>query len=861
MAEHCGGLGARASHARRFELRAEAGAVAAGALLVALGGSDPTHDPVLGVGRADASGALGTIEIEDPGSSLRTWVAAVDDAGNLDTVSRSPAGPRPVERNRWIASLGQPPGSPPNPHLASAVRSFRPSRNQIPADVRPLTAAERAATVLDDGATVRVETEARWERIVARSRSVGPSVRVDGAMAYDPFRDQLMLFGGFDSSRGVRHGDTWTGDGLEWRQWAGGGAIPSRRNGAAMAPDRNGRMVMFGGFDGVSSLGDTWLFDGTEWTQTATAGVRPAPRFHHAMAYLGGVTYLVGGGRDELWAWDGARWSGPMPAPPSLGRVSGCLIADPSRGRLVLFGAGQLHEWTPSTGWAPIPNSLLISDNGLLIHDRERDRLVYVGGRTFGGRIPTMLTFDGTAWVAGPTTLGAREFTHGAYLPQLDRVLVFGGLAGPGSGAAADDVWLWDGERWLDATPTSEWPGPRRGLGLAYDPVAREVVMFGGETLFGTVQPIREVWTWNGYRWRQRSPTVWPRGLVDMAMASGIGTRGPMVFGGSDNGVPTDELFEWRGDIGDFVQIPRSNPWPGARAQAAMATLETRSQWIVFGGLASDGVSWRWSGTAWTASTGGPIPDNRSSHSLVGFGSFVYLEGGHDGGGRATRSRWAYGTTGTWRAVAPLPTHIAGHASVVDVERLRVLHVGDLALHGNPEFGDWTPILGAPGLVPRSGGAGVLDVVNDEVVISGGTANEDIWLQRGIDGRRPAFEFSFDLSTARDSSVALVDLQLRARVDGVGPGTDALLCGGGRGWSEPVWLGFDTHELLANCLQTSGSPGFALSHLGAQSASRLLDSDAVMRAYLSEPGHATHHRASIRLDSVELTLEFDGAHR
>ena len=61
------------------------------------------------------------------------------------------------------------------------------------------------------------------------------------------------------------------------------------------------------------------MWDGEGWRQAAAAG--PTPRSGHAMAYDAGRRRVVlyGGGsfdgrtvtrHEDLWEWDGARWTG-----------------------------------------------------------------------------------------------------------------------------------------------------------------------------------------------------------------------------------------------------------------------------------------------------------------------------------------------------------------------------------------------------------------------------------------------------------------------------------------------------------------------------------------------------------------------
>ena len=88
-----------------------------------------------------------------------------------------------------------------------------------------------------------------------------------------------------------------------------------------MAFDANrNRIVLFGGFDGLTQLQDTWEWDGTAWLQRTPADLPPARQdaaFAHDSAR--GRTVLFSGlggscnGLDDLWEWDGTDWH-PGPA-------------------------------------------------------------------------------------------------------------------------------------------------------------------------------------------------------------------------------------------------------------------------------------------------------------------------------------------------------------------------------------------------------------------------------------------------------------------------------------------------------------------------------------------------------------------
>ncbi len=237
-----------------------------------------------------------------------------------------------------------------------------------------------------------------WESF-AMSGAAPPML--DGAaVALDPVRRQVWLFGGWESTnRSGAGGEVWTHADLwlldlsgptppVWERVAlAGDGIPGPRQDATLVHDPLGdRLVLFGGHRdcvdlsgrcvrdasrdySITYLGDAWTFSlpsrtwrplGADDASTRDGGAgspRPAPRSGHAAVYDARERRMVVfGGRGEqlhsdLWTLaldprldDAAasveRWRLHAPAPseeaPSA-RVPGYAV-DPLRGRLVIFG-------------------------------------------------------------------------------------------------------------------------------------------------------------------------------------------------------------------------------------------------------------------------------------------------------------------------------------------------------------------------------------------------------------------------------------------------------------------------------------------------------------------------------------------
>jgi hypothetical protein len=114
--------------------------------------------------------------------------------------------------------------------------------------------------------------------------TTGPPTRWIQRMAYDSGRGVTVMFGG--ARPGTLLSDTWEWDGTNWTQIMVTG--PQGRYGHAMAYDSDrGVVMLFGGQNGLAFgqgvLGDTWEYNGVSWTQIPITG--PSARTFVKMVY------------------------------------------------------------------------------------------------------------------------------------------------------------------------------------------------------------------------------------------------------------------------------------------------------------------------------------------------------------------------------------------------------------------------------------------------------------------------------------------------------------------------------------------------------------------------------------------------
>jgi hypothetical protein len=370
-----------------------------------------------------------------------------------------------------------------------------------------------------------------------------PSTRRIHNAIYDPLRDCMVVFGGYNSGAGAFN-DVWAlslAGALAWAELTPSGAPPSGRyeHSAIYDPVRD-RMLVFGGHSGSylsgSYLSDVWALSlaGTPaWTQLIPSGTTPIARFGHSAIYdpvrdrmvvFGGYS---GSYFNDVWAlslagtpaWTELILSGT----PPIVRAGHSAIYDPVRDRMVVFGGSGLNDvwelslagtpdWTELTPPGTPPSG---RSGHSAIYDPVRDRMVTFGGLTGAG--PPLnevweLSLAGTSVWTELTPLGPpptwRHEHSAIYDAVRDRMVVFGG----GTGAASlSDVWelsLAGTPAWTQMVPTGTPPSARSAQSAIYDPVRDRMVVFGGNYSF--YPSVNDVWALDWYHVSAVGETVSP---------------------------------------------------------------------------------------------------------------------------------------------------------------------------------------------------------------------------------------------------------------------------------------------------------------------------------------------------------------
>jgi cysteine-rich repeat protein len=336
-----------------------------------------------------------------------------------------------------------------------------------------------------------------------KTPDVRPAIAGGAVLVYDPQRGRVVQIGGRRLVNDAPTNGVWEWDGSVWAQRPRP-VLPTARESCALASDPvRGRVVLFGGQGATVPLADTWEWDGRRWQPQSVTS--PPARVASALAYHGGSGELVlfgGAGAavfGDTWQWDGARWlrvatTGPAP------RYGHGMAYDTRRDRIVLFGGGNgsqlfadLWQWDGAT-WtqlAPgaVPPPRMFSQ---LAYDIGRDRVVLFGGLAADGttRLTDTWEWDGATWFEKtPPVHPEGRYGHSLVYDRMRaRVVLYGGLA------TGFSQWEWDGEEWSQPEATLV-PAGTSGACSTFDDARGELIAFGGTVV--TVQPMTAT---GGYR-------------------------------------------------------------------------------------------------------------------------------------------------------------------------------------------------------------------------------------------------------------------------------------------------------------------------------------------------------------------------
>jgi len=262
-------------------------------------------------------------------------------------------------------SLLSPSGTPPSPRDAHG-QVYDPVRDRMllfgGANVFGGTTLE-----LNDVWAMSLGPSPAWTQLAPTGTK--PAARHAHTMIYDPVRDRLVVFGGRDVI-GDRN-DVWAlslSGTPAWTELLPSGTLPTAREHASAIYDPlRDRMIVFGGFDGKPTWnGDVWelTFSPLAWNKITPAITGPTARDRHTAIYDPiNDRMLVFGGRNSSSHWNNDVWSLSLGGTPIWLAITPSGILPPARWghsaiydalnrQMVIFGGSATAGFHYADAWA-----------------------------------------------------------------------------------------------------------------------------------------------------------------------------------------------------------------------------------------------------------------------------------------------------------------------------------------------------------------------------------------------------------------------------------------------------------------------------------------------------------------------------
>ena len=292
---------------------------------------------------------------------------------------------------------------------------------------------------------------------VAQLKAAGPA-RQGAAMAADPIRQQVLLFGGFGSDPAKPSAQTWTWDGGGWTLRHPACSPPARVVASMTYDAARGVIVMFGGMDldrgsGNENLNDTWTWDGTNWTEMHPSTIPPATN-GYTLTYDAARQVSVLLDQRQTWLWDGRNWSRTIDPPPTKGPIA----YDSASQQIIGLAPGSagIETWAfDGRAWTQLPSPAIpaVGSPGQLAQDPISGTLMGLSGTG------QTWSFMGQMWTPVNTNKALGPGGTMSYDPVRNLVLSFGGITAD-TGLPTNELWAWDGHRWTLLSGRAPTPAP-----------------------------------------------------------------------------------------------------------------------------------------------------------------------------------------------------------------------------------------------------------------------------------------------------------------------------------------------------------------------------------------------------------------
>lgn len=258
-----------------------------------------------------------------------------------------------------------------------------------------------------------------------------------------------------------------------------------------------------------------------------------------------------------------------------------------------------------------------------------------------------------------------------AWDPVAGEMVVFGG---DGATGYSNATWTFDGTAWTQRSPAVS-PPARAAAAMAFDEVTGKLVLFGG--FDGAYR--NDTWLWDGATgsWSQAGPAHVPTAVTGPSLFTDPATGEVDLYGGFDGQFYHLNTYRWSG--GDWQLLSPAHS-PSARAAAVAALDRTHDRVLLFAGLASVNPwnTWLWDGNDWQLQSPSIQPANRFSGAAAWdaqLGGVVAFGGGSASGDLQDTWLW---TGADWVQLLPTvsPPRRESHGMAFDPMLGRILVAG-----------------------------------------------------------------------------------------------------------------------------------------------------------------------------------------
>jgi hypothetical protein len=380
----------------------------------------------------------------------------------------------------------------------------------------------------------------------------GPQSRHSHTAVFDPATEQMIIFGGQETSTATDLSDVWLGvtstnQDDRFTQLHPTGAGPKGRYGHVATYDpASNRMTIFGGAEGMPSpcANDVWVLEGANgngtasWLAETATGTAPAPRVYPAAAYDPTTdSMIVFGGNNcstgyfnDAWVLSGANGEEGTPAwrllqtsgTPPTGRESASAVYDSVNNILTIYGG--------DSGGAGFGDVWLLS---------------HANGNG-GTSVWTELSPSGTA----PE---ARTGQTAIYASATDRMTIFGGVNG---GKTLTDSWVLTGANGIGHSSWTEIETVGTAPSLSYqsavyDSTSNDMYVFAGSSTADKLSTNSHAFTLVGANGISNTGSKWILGGPAVRYSQSVyydsSTNSLFVFGGQHSKTNLDFNDYWQG--------------------------------------------------------------------------------------------------------------------------------------------------------------------------------------------------------------------------------------------------------------------------------------------------------------------------